>query len=76
MGLDLASRPLIYLPDVAHQVAAVVFGPYGEQALQMAEQGFCLLDLADDSFRERADVIRASLEPQFDLDGWRHGTAA
>jgi ectoine hydroxylase-related dioxygenase (phytanoyl-CoA dioxygenase family) len=75
MGLDLASRPLIDLPDVTDQVASGAFGPYGQQALEMAQQGFCLLDLADDSFRERADVIRDSFEPQFDLDGWRNGSA-
>jgi pimeloyl-ACP methyl ester carboxylesterase len=75
MGLDLASRPLIDLPDVTDQVAAGTFGPYGQQALEMAKRGFCLLDLADDRFRERADLIRASLEPLFDLAGWRNGTA-
>jgi hypothetical protein len=76
MGLDLASLPLIDQPDVAQKAADGVFGPYGEQAMAMANDGFCLLDLADDTFRECAEVIRASLEPVFDLKGWRNGAAA
>jgi hypothetical protein len=41
----------------------------------MAEQGFCLLDLADATFLERADEIRRSLSTHFDLEGWRTGSA-
>jgi len=76
MGLDLVSLPLIDQPDVTDRVAGGEFGPYGQQALDMAEQGFCLLHLADGTFRERAEEIRNSLAPQFDLKGWRAGSAA
>jgi len=75
MGLDLVSIPLIDQPDVTDRVAAGFFGPYSQQALDMAEQGFCLLDLADGSFRVRAEEIRNALAPQFDLEGWRAGSA-
>jgi hypothetical protein len=76
MGLDLATMPLIDQPDVRDRVVRGEFGPYGQQALDLAEQGFCLLDLADEAFHRRAEEIRTSLAPQFDLAGWREGTAA
>jgi hypothetical protein len=75
MGLDLARRPLIDQADVADLVADGVFGPYSQQALEMAEHGFCQLDLADVTFQRRAEEIRNFLAPQFDLNGWRAGSA-
>lgn len=75
MGLDLVTMPLIDQPDLKDRVSGGMFGPYGQQAHDLAEHGFCLLDLADETFRQRAEEIRTSLAPQFDLKGWREGTA-
>lgn len=76
IGLDLATSALIDRPDVVEQAARGRFGPFAEQALQLAEQGFCLLDLRDEAFPLVAEQIRVALEPQFDLESWRQGRAA
>lgn len=75
MALDLVGTPLIDQPNVPDLAASGVFGPYGQQAVDLATQGFCLLDLAGDTFRQRAEVIRESLEVEFDLSRWLEGAA-
>jgi hypothetical protein len=63
MALNLTGQPLIDRPDFEALLAADRFGPWSEEAIQMHENGFCVLELNDPAFFKAIDDVIQSLEP-------------
>lgn len=69
-------HPWIDRPDCLDLVAAGHFSGHSGRALQLHEQGFCLLRPRDPHWLTLLDEVRAQLEPLVDLSEWRSGADA
>ena len=69
-------HPWIDRPDCLDLVAAGHFGGHSGRALQLHEQGFCLLRPRDPHWLSLLDEVLAQLEPLLDLSEWRSGADA
>ncbi len=68
--------PLIDLPDCLERVATGQFGHHSGRALQLHQQGYCLMRPQDPHWLELLDQVRLQLEPLVDLSSWRSGADA
>jgi len=75
LGAD-SSRPLIDRTDCLELVATGIFGEHSGRALQLHQQGFCLLRPNDPHWLTLLDQVRLQLEPLVDLSSWRTGADA
>lgn len=72
----VSQKPLIDREDCLELVAHGAFGTQSGRALQLHQQGYCLLRPQDPHWLTLLDQVRLQLEPQVDLTEWRTGADA
>ena len=72
----LSSHPWIDSPHCPDWVAQGALGIHGGRALQLFQQGYCLIRPSDPDWLSLVDLVRIQLEPLVDLREWQSGADA